>query len=81
MDFMISRGAHYHDANLKVVCDQAQQAVDLAAENARLKARLDAADKICCDEMVARGDMANRNVAYGYNLALAKIAREIKDGE
>ena len=60
---------------------QAEQAIDLAAENERLKAKLDAVKAECLKPIMITSDVFGGGVAAGHNILKQAVLAIIKDGE
>jgi len=67
---------------LRGICDQAEQAIDLAAENERLKAKLDAVREECYTTVAMQGPISNKQIVASIRSILHRILAIIdKDGD
>ena len=63
------------------IYDQCVAAIDLAAENERLKAKLDEVKAECLKPIMITSDVFGGGVAAGHNILKQAVLAIIKDGE
>jgi hypothetical protein len=66
---------------LKKIADQAVTAIDLAAENERLKAKLDAVRAECNKAMLVKNPLKHKECLVAFGDKLNAILAIIKDGD
>lgn len=67
--------------SLRKMADQSISAIDLAAENERLKAKLDEVKAECLKPIMITSDVFGGGVAAGHNILKQAVLAIIKDGD